>query len=110
MPLPSGNFSSSSSGRLQVVFSGQFGIQTGNDWGNGTALQLVIRCKVGTGANLQTAVLTLSSGNATATLERDYVGGSGAVPVAMEYVTHNLSGPSSVTFSQCRIACYLIKR
>lgn len=110
MALPSGNFSSGNSGRLQVVFSGQFYTQTGNDWGSGTALNLVIRCKLGAGAALQTGVLALSSGNNSCVLEMDYVGGSGDVPVAMEYVSHNLSGPSTVGFGPARIACYLIKR
>jgi hypothetical protein len=109
MALPSGNFSSASSGRLQVVFSGQFYTQTGNDFGSGS-LGLVIRCKLGSGANLQTAVLSLASGNASAVLERDYIGGSGNVPVAMEYVTHSFDGPSTVGIDNCRIACYLIKR
>lgn len=110
MALPSGNFSSASSGRLQVVFSGQFGTMSGNDWGNGTALDLIIRCKLGSGANLQTAILRLATGTASATLEREYVGGSGNVAVAMELAGSNLSGPSSVSFSNARIVCYLIKR
>jgi hypothetical protein len=109
MALPTGNFSSANSGRLQVFFSGQFSTQDGGDFGSGT-LQLTIRCKVGAGANLQTAILQLTGGAASATLERDYTGGSGNVAVAMEYVAHSFSGPSSVHFSNCRIACYLIKR
>ncbi len=110
MALPSGNFNGASSGRLQVVFSGQFYTQTGGDWGDGTGLELVIRCKLGSGGDLQTAILRLSAGHNTAVLERDYVGGSGDVPVAFEYVTHNLDGPSTVGFNKARIACYLIKR
>ena len=110
MALPSGNFSSANSGRLQVVFSGQFSTQTGNDFGTGTGLQLLIRCKLGSGGDLQTAILSLSAGTASATLERDYVGGSGNVPVAFEYVSHALDGPSTVRFEKCRIGCYLIKR
>lgn len=108
MALPTGSFSSARSGRLQVVFSGQFFTNTGNDFGTG-GLGLVIRCKVGSGANLQTMVLSLATGNASAVIERDYVGGSGSVPVAMEYVTHSFSGPSTVGINKCRIACYLIK-
>jgi predicted heme/steroid binding protein len=110
MALPSGNFSSGQTGRLQVVFSGQFYTQSGSDWGNGTALELVIRCKLGAGADLQTGVLRLSAGHNSVTLERDYVGGSGNVAVAFEYVSHNLSGPSTVGFSKARVSCYLIKR
>jgi hypothetical protein len=109
MALPSGSFSSAQSGRLQVVFSGQFFTNTGNDFGTGT-LGLVIRCRVGSGGTVQTSVLSLSAGNASAVIERDYVGGSGAVPVAMEYVTHSFAGPSTVGINKCRIACYLIKR
>lgn len=109
MALPSGNFSSANTGRLQVFFSGQFDTNTGGDFGSGT-LELIIRCKVGSGGDLQTAILRLSAGVASATLERDYTGGSGNVAVAMEYVSHSFDGPSSVHFSNCRIACYLVKR
>ena len=108
MALPSGNFSSASSGRLQVFFSGQFFTNTGSDFGTGT-LDLVIRCKVGSGGDLQTAILKLNAGSSV-TMERDYTGGSGNVPVAFEYVSHSFNGPSSVGFSNCRIGCCLIKR
>jgi hypothetical protein len=110
MALPSGNFSSASSGRLQVVFSGQFYTQTGNDWGSGGALELVIRCNAGSGGDLQTGILSLSSGNNSCVMERDYTGGSGNVAVSMTDVQHNLDGPSTVGFAKARIACYLIKR
>ena len=109
MALPSGNFSSASSGRLQVFFSGQFATNSGGDFGSGT-LELIIRCKVGSGGDLQTAILRLRAGVASATLERDYTGGSGNVPVALEYVSHTFSGPSSMSFTKCRVACYLVKR
>ena len=109
MALPSGNFSSASSGRLQVVFSGQFATNTGGDFGTGT-LDLIIRCNLGSGGDLQTAVLRLATGHASAVLERDYVGGSGNVATSMEHVSHSFDGPSSVSFTNCRIACYLIKR
>lgn len=92
-----------------MFFSGQFQTNTGNDFGTG-ALTLVIRCNLGSGANLQTSILSLNGGVASAMMERDYVGGSGSVPVSFEYVSHSLSGPSSVAFRNARITSYLIKR
>jgi hypothetical protein len=106
MALPTGSFSSSNAGRLQVSFSGQWGSNTGD---RGAGVQLYIRAYVGSGADLQTSIMAFNGGEA-GFIERDYAGGNVAVPVGMEYVSHTLVGPSSVGINKCRITCVLIKR
>lgn len=105
MGFPSGNFSSSNSGRLQVQFTGEFSQAGGSDWGSGTN-SLVLRCRVGSGASEQIAFLRLEGGQ-VATLERDYVGGSGNVPVSIEYASHGFDGPATLRAKNLRITCRL---
>ncbi len=107
MGVPSGNFSSAFSGRLQVTFSAEYLTNAGNDWGSG-ALDLIVRGFVGSGGTKQTTILSI--GCQSAVIERDYTGGSGDLPVGMEEVSYSLSGPSSITAKNLRIACVLIKR
>jgi hypothetical protein len=109
MPLPSGTFSSPNPGRLQVTFTGQFGIQTGSDFGAGTKT-LVLRAFIGSGPTRQTCILAFNAGE-SGFLERAYPGGNDPVDVGMEVVTYTLGGgPGSISFSKARITCVLIKR
>lgn len=107
MGLPSGNFSSTFSGRLQVTFSAEYLTNSGSDWGSG-ALDIVLRGYVGASSTKQTTILNISCQSAV--VERDYVGGSGDLPVGMELVASSLSGPSSITAKNLRATCVLIKR
>lgn len=107
MGLPSGNFSSAFSGRLQVSFKGQFLTNGGHDFGTGT-LNARLRAYVGTGSGRLTAVVDINSQSAL--IEQDYVGGSGNVAVGMEEIDHTFSGPSSVTIAPLTITCTLVKR
>lgn len=107
MGVPSGNFSSANSGRLQVVFAADYTTNAGHDFSSDT-LDLRLRCKVGSGGDLQTGIISIN--NHSCVIERDYTGGSGNVAVAMEELDHTFSGPSSVTAFNLSIACYLIKR
>lgn len=104
MGFPSGIFSHSVGGRLQVTFSAEFWANVGSDWGSGTAA-LVLRCTVGSGADLQTAYIRLGGANA-AVLERAYVGGS-TVPVAVELAENTPSGPTWHGAKNIRISCRL---
>lgn len=110
MGVPSGNFSSASSGRLQVVFSGEITHSAGGTpgWASGGSPDLLIRCTVGSGETLQETYLRLYAAG-SAILERDYVGGSGNVPMAMEVVVAQLasSGPSTLQAKNLRITCRL---
>lgn len=103
MGLPSGTFNQPASGRLQVVFSGQWRVDdadwTGGDW------DIVLRCYVGTGADRRTATISLL--NPTATLEVAYTGGT-EVPVGMEYVAHSLEAEGTVAARKLSIACHLL--
>ena len=107
MAYPSGNFSSSYSGRLQVTFCGNWLTNSGSDFGSGT-LNLTIRGYVGSGADKQTVILDLN--HHSGVIERNYVGGSGNVAVGMEYVSHSFSGPSSITANKLTVSCTLLKR
>lgn len=112
MGVPSGNFSSASTGRLQVVFSGDLSKSGGGQpgWANpGDPPDLLIRCTVGSGETQQVAFLRLYTAN-SAIIERDYVGGSGNVPVAMEVVQVVLGGgPSTIRGKDLRITCRLFR-
>lgn len=105
MGFPSGNFSSANSGRLQVVFSAEITQSGGSDWGSGTN-SLILRCRVGSGGTEQIAHIGLGRANA-AILERDYVGGSGNVPVSVEYASHSFDGPATLRAKNIRISCRL---
>lgn len=103
MGLPTGTFTHPASGRLQVVFSGQWRVDdadwTGGDW------DIVLRCFVGSGADRRTATISLL--NPTATLEVAYTGGA-ELPVGMEYVAHSLESEGSVAARNLSIACHLL--
>ena len=107
MGLPSGVFSSASSGRLQIGFSGVWTQNSGADWGPGTGLQLNLRCVATNGADRRTAVLGFQT--TTATMDFDYVAGTD-VSVAMEFINREFDGPSTVRAHKLLIRCYLIKR
>lgn len=104
MGVPSGSFSHTVSGKLQVTFTAEFSATSGSDWGSGTN-GLVLRCKVGSGADEQIAYIRLGGAN-SATLERSYTGGTG-VAVAVEYVEHSFDGPGTVRAKNIRISCRL---
>jgi hypothetical protein len=104
MGFPSGTFSHPASGRLQVSFSAEFFSYTGSDWGSGTAA-LVLRCVVGSGAGQQVAYIRLGGSN-TATLERDYTGGT-SLPMTADLAENTPSGPTWHGATNIRIACRL---
>lgn len=104
MPLPSGTFSDTASGRLQVVFRGRWGID-GAEWPSDTAADLILRAYLGTGETRQTALL--HAGSATAFLERDYTAGT-ELAVGMEYVGHEFDGEAELCATDLQISCYVV--
>jgi hypothetical protein len=105
MALPSGLFSSASSGYLQMVFSGDWAVNSA-DWGSGTS-DILLRCIADNGTLRQTAVIGVKA--ASALIEMDYVAGSN-VAVSMEVISHDIDGAGTVEARNLRIRCYLIKR
>lgn len=105
MALPTGTFSSTSSGRLQVVFSGDWVVNSA-DWGSGTS-QIFLRCIVDDGATRKTAVMGVQS--ASAVVELDYTAAT-AVDVSIEVISWSIDGAGTVQAKNLRIRCYLIKR
>jgi hypothetical protein len=105
MALPSGTFSSTSSGYLQMVFSGDWRVNSA-DWGSGTS-EIQLRCIADNGTLRKTAVIGVKS--ASALIEMDYAAGS-SVAVSMEVISHDIDGAGTVAAQNLRIRCYLIKR
>ncbi len=100
MGLPSGTFKDPESGRLVVMFSGEFGKSSG-DWGSGK-WSLVLKCTAG---ERETSISFASTSNV---IEIDYVGGT-AVACSMEHVSHSFGAPGWVWAVNLRITCRLLK-
>lgn len=107
MALPSGNFTSTKTGRLVVRFSGQFTFNSGGDFGDGGTWNITLRCYVGSGGSRSVAYIDFRTNNAT--LEVDYVGGSGNLAVGMEFVSRTFDGPGTVYAKKLRVACTLFE-
>ena len=109
MGLPAGTFNSSSSGLLQITFSGVWTeTNIDSDWspgGNGN--ELYLRGVADDGTDRKTVLLGFN--NNSGTVEMDYTA-STDVDVSFEVVSYNLDGISSVHARQLLIRCYLIKR
>lgn len=108
MGLPSGTFNSTSSGVLQVTFSGVWTeTNVDSDWAPGGANELWLRGIADDGTDRKTVMLGFP--NNSGTVEFDYTGGTD-VDVSMEVADYNLSGITSVRAAKLLIRCYLIKR
>lgn len=108
MGLPSGTFNSSSSGLLQVTFTGIWTeTNVDSDWSPGGANELWLRGIADNGTDRKTVLLGFP--NNSGVVEFNYVGGTN-VTVSMEVESYNLSGISSVRAKKLLIRCYLIKR
>lgn len=106
MALPSGNFSRSQGGPLQVVFSGQW-TATSFDFGGGAPSDLVIKCTVTDGTTTKTGYINLRS--ASLTIDWDYVASS-TLTCSMTEEWYHIDGPGYVTANNLRIRAILMKR
>ena len=106
MALPSGTFSNSLSGPLQIFFSGEFAA-TSFDFGTGDISDIVLQCSVSDGTTTRTAYInSLSSSTA---IDWDYVTGT-TLTCAMSEPYWHISGPGYVQATKLRIRAILIKR
>jgi hypothetical protein len=108
MALPSGTFNSSSSGLLQITFTGVWTeTDLASDWTPGGANELWLRGVADDGSDRKTVLLGFQ--NNSATVEFEYTGGTD-VDVSLSVASYNLSGITSVAARKLLIRCYLIKR
>lgn len=105
MATPSGTYSNSKSGKLQITFSGRWSSSQG-DFGSSTAVLDIIGSAVQGGVTHQ---CNLGFGCTTATLELDYTAGE-SISVAMTHFRHTIPAAGSVSATRLRIRCYLIKK
>ncbi len=108
MGYPTGTFSHTVSGKLQVTFSGEFAswVYSGTPaWSYGAdAANLFIKCTAG-GINT-----VISFGSPSNMIELDYVAGT-SVSVSMELAAWSgPGGPGGVTGKKLRIRCILMYR
>jgi hypothetical protein len=112
MAFPTGTFSSPYAGRLLVSYTAKFSASSYHDAGfpsSAPDLNFAIRGYAGpAGSPSYTQVLDKYS--LMAEIELDYPGGSVGWPVGIEDVAHLTPGISSVTMSELRVSCKLIKR
>ncbi len=109
MGLPSGTFSSPSSGLLDVTFSGEFYSQSGGDWGAVGGRYIAFLCRV-LQAGVEVGGGYVKTGSPSCSLLLAYPGGNVAWTIDMSVAGYSLSGPSAVGATNLRIACALIKR
>lgn len=109
MGVPSGNFSSPYAGQLEVTFSGNFSSSSGGDWGTGNAKYQAFLCTVYQGGTLKGQTFIQNTAP-SGLLLLDYPGGGVVWTVAMTEAAYQLSGPSSVSTTNLRIGCVLIKK
>lgn len=106
MALPSGTYSSSIAGPLQVFFSGEFSATT-FDFGSTDISDIVLLCSVTDGTDTRTAYInSLSSSTA---IDWDYVVGTTLTCTMTESYWH-INGAGFVSAEKLRIRAILMKR
>lgn len=106
MALASGTYTNSSSGALQVFFSGEW-LATSFDWGAGTPSEIVLSCTMTDGTTTRTVYI--SSVSSSGSIDWDYTGGT-TLTCAMTVSYQNINGAGYVTASNLRIRAILIKK
>lgn len=106
MALPTGDYSSTSSGALQLFFSGEFRA-TSFDWGSVTPSDIVLECSVTDGTTTRT--VWISSRNSSASIDWDYTAGT-TLTCSMSVSYYNIDGAGYVAAEKLRIRAILIKR
>lgn len=106
MALPSGTYSSSVSGALQIFFSGEW-LATSFDWGSTGPSEIVLACTVTDGTTTRTVYI--SSVSSSASIDWDHTTGT-TLTCAMTESYHNINGAGYVTAEKLRIRAILIKR
>lgn len=105
MALPSGTFSRSISGPLQISFSGQF--DSGSDFGSPGTNTLHMQGEVTDGTNTRTVPLSLDA--AAAIVDWDYVAGT-TLTCSMSVLSYTTTSTGFVNAAQLRIRAIFMKR
>lgn len=105
MALPSGTFSRSVSGALQVSFSGEWSASS-FDFGSGHS-DIVLACTVSDGTTTRTVYL--SQGSPSAFVDWDYVAGT-TLTCAMAVQSYTIRGAGTVHATKLRIRHTFMKR
>lgn len=106
MALPSGTYSNTASGPLQIFFSGQWSA-TSFDFGTTGPSDIVLTCSVTDGTTTKEAVISMVSRSAV--IDWDYVG-STTITCSMTETYWNISGAGFVIAEKLLIRAVLIKR
>ena len=107
MALPSGTYSSSVSGPLQVSFSGEFEIPGGSYWNPGGTAEIWLGCTVTDGTTTKKVVI--SAATPSAVMDWDYVTGT-TLTCSMATDYSRVSGVSPAYARKLRIRAILMKR
>ena len=107
MGLPSGTYSSSFSGPLQISFSGEFQIPGGSYWNPSGSAEIYLGCTVTDGTT--TKKLNISAINPAAVMDWDYVTGT-TLTCSMTTDYSRVSGVTPAYARKLRIRAILIKR
>ena len=106
MALPSGTYSSSLSGPLQIFFSGEWTATT-FDWGGSAPSDIVLKCTVTDGTTTRTAYINRLS--VSASIDWDYTTGT-TLTCSMSEDYWNIQGAGYVKAEKLRIRALLMKR
>lgn len=106
MALPSGTYSNTNSGALQVFFSGEF-TATSFDFGSGSPSDIVLKCTVTDGSTTRSAYI--SSLSAATSVDWDYVADTTLTCEMTEEYWH-IDGAGYVTADKLRIRAILVKK
>ena len=107
MALPSGTYSSSVSGPLQISFSGEFEIPGGSYWNPAGTAEIYLGCTVTDGTITRKVVI--SALGPAVVMDWDYVTGT-TLTCSMATDYSRVSGVSPAYARKLRIRAFLIKR
>lgn len=107
MGLPSGTYSSATSGPLQISFSGEFEIPGGSYWNPSGTAEIYLGCTVTDGTT--TKKVNISALAPVAVMDWDYVTGT-TLTCSMATDYSRVSGVSPAYARKLRIRAILIKR
>ena len=107
MALPSGTFSRSVSGALQVSFSGKFYIPGGSYWNPAGTAEIWLGCTVTDGTITRKVVI--SAATPSAVLDWDYVSGT-TLTCSMAIDHSRVTGTEPATATELRIRGIFMKR